>query len=422
MAERRRKPGVIKAGLSHLALIGLSIVFLLPFVWLLSTSLKSEAHISSAHPEFIPRAEYVRTDDGEWAEVVRNEVIKYADIQYDARGRALPRKPLISKVRLVDRWGEPLKERLFEVPAAGYAGHLDTGVLPEPLRRAMREHGIDLPPDAGAQAEAARDIWVVPAGEEEFLLREEDGRIAVYRDLSTQIVKSSAIQTRPWPTLRHYASGIRSFRFPLFLQNTLFICAVGVVGTVLSCSWVAFGFAILQWPGRDKVFYLMLATMMLPPQVTMIPLFVIFKSLGWVNTYAPLLVPAFMGSAFFIFLLRQFFLTIPKDLIDAARVDGCSTLRIYAQVVMPLSIPALATVALFTFMILWNDYMGPLIYVVDEAKYTLSLGLAMFKGRFATRYGEMMAVGVLLTLPIIVLFFFTQKTFIQGIKTSGMKG
>jgi len=350
MVRQKRSVRTTKSVMSHGTLATLSVIFMVPFAWLVVTSLKSESHMSSFPPEWMPRGEYVQLGPDRWAEVVRNEIVEYAPIEYDPEGKAKPRVALKSKVDLVDAWGTPLDR--------------------EP----------------------------------------------------TRIVESDKVVTRVRPTLRHYVKGAGAFGFKVFLQNTLFIAFVAVLGTVLSCSWVAFGFSILQWPGRDKLFYLMLSTLMLPGQVTMIPLFLIFKSLGWINTYLPLLVPAFLGNAFFIFLLRQFFLTIPRDLIDAARVDGCSSLRIYWQIVMPLSIPALATVALFTFLNSWNDFMGPLIYVVDEAKYTLSLGLAMFKGRFANRYGEMMAVSVLMTIPIIVLFFFTQKTFIQGIKTSGMKG
>jgi multiple sugar transport system permease protein len=422
MAQQTRTIRVLKSVASHAALMTLSAVFLLPFAWLVSTSVKSETHMSTTSPEFIPRAEYVEIEPGRWAEVVRNEILKYAPIEHDAEGRALPRKGLISKVKLVDRFGNPIKELLFKVDAEGLPALLDTGTIPEPLAAAFAGHQVPLSDKVAVLPQTGQDAWSLADADKSYLAIRGGHSLAVYRDLSSQVVDSAKITTRSWPTFRHYAQGIKAFRFDLFLQNTLFIATIAVVGTVLSSSWVAFGFAILEWPGRNKIFYLMLATMMLPPQVTMIPLFLIFKNLGWINTYRPLLVPAFMGNAFFIFLLRQFFLTIPKDLIDAARVDGCSTFRIYWQIVLPLSIPALATVALFTFMASWNDFMGPLIYVVDEAKYTLSLGLAMFKGRFATRYGEMMAVSVLLTLPIIVLFFFTQKTFIQGIKTSGMKG
>ncbi len=223
-------------------------------------------------------------------------------------------------------------------------------------------------------------------------------------------------------TLEHYVKAFHSVPLVLFLRNTVIIAAFVVFGTLLSCSLVAYGLSMIRWKGRGWVFAVMIATMMLPFQVTMIPIFLIFKRLGWINTFLPLTVPALLGNAFYIFLLRQFFLTIPQDLIDAARVDGCNEWRIYWQIVLPLARPALATVALFTFIAAWNDFMGPLIYLVDQDKYTLSIGLAMFRGQYGTRYGELMAVSTLMTVPIVVLFFFTQKTFIQGIKTSGIKG
>lgn len=422
MAKRSTARQAVRSILSHTALAGLSAIFIIPFVWLVVTSVKSETHLQTFPPEWIPRGEYVRIDGRSWAEVVRNEVLEYAPVEYDEQGRARERVPLRSLVTLVDGWGEPLLEHLFDVPAGDLLRDLDLGMVPADVRGRLGARGVALPDDATLAVDRMGRQWSIRVEEVGYIIRTRGDVLQVYSDApSRRLVPSQEIVTRCRPTFRHYMKGIRAFSFDLFLQNTLFIAVIAVIGTVLSSSWVAFGFSILHWPGRDKIFYLMLATMMLPPQVTMIPLFVIFKSLGWVNTYLPLLVPAFMGNAFFIFLLRQFFLTVPRDLIDAARVDGCSTFRIYWQIVLPLSVPALATVALFTFMGAWNDFMGPLLYVVDEAKYTLSLGLAMFKGRFNTRYGEMMAVSVMLTVPIIVLFFFTQKTFIQGIKTSGMK-
>ncbi len=422
MARRRPARLIIKSILSHAALISLSIVFLIPFVWLLTSSFKSESHLFTKPPEWIPRGEYVHLGDGRWAEVIRQEVLEYHPLEYDEQGRALERRPKRTKVTLVDREGNPLLKDLFTVDPPADLDDMDQGIIHAALKEGFAKAGIQLPSQPRLKPVWAGYRWEIPVGETTYTLEHRDASTHVLTDEpSRMVVDSERIETKAWPTFRHYVKGIEGFHFSLFLQNTLRIALFSVIGTVLSSSWVAFGFSIIEWRGRDKLFYLMLATMMLPPQVTMIPVFVIFKSLGWCNTYLPLIVPTFLGNAFFIFLLRQFFLTIPKDLIDAARVDGCSTFRIYWQIVLPLSVPALATVALFTFMWSWNDFMGPLIYVVDEAKYTLSLGLAMFKGRFASRYGEMMAVSVLLTLPIIVLFFFTQKTFIQGIKTSGMK-
>jgi len=223
------------------------------------------------------------------------------------------------------------------------------------------------------------------------------------------------------PTLEHYQRGLTRVPVEMFFRNTLLVCVLTVIGTILSSSLVAYGFSILRWPGRDVVFFVMLSTMMLPGQVTMIPVFLIWRSLGLVDTFAPLVVPAFLGNPFFIFLFRQFFLTIPRDLIDAARMDGAGELRIWAGVVMPLATPAIATVGLFSFLGAWNDFLRPLIYLADQSRYTLSLGLAMFRTQYGSEYGQMMAVATLMVIPIIVLFFFAQKTFIQGIKTSGMK-
>jgi multiple sugar transport system permease protein len=220
----------------------------------------------------------------------------------------------------------------------------------------------------------------------------------------------------------NYTGALQSFPFGRYLVNTLVICAISVAGTVLSCSLVAYGLACVPWRGREVLFWVMLATMMLPGQVTMIPLFLTFKQLGWVNTILPLTVPAFLGNAFFIFLLRQFYRSIPPDLLDAARIDGAGDLRIWASIMVPLSRPALSVVALFTFIASWNDFLGPLIYLVDDGKYTLSIGLTMFQGQYGGDWGQMMAMSLLMTLPIIVLFFFMQRSFIQGVKLSGIKG
>jgi multiple sugar transport system permease protein len=235
------------------------------------------------------------------------------------------------------------------------------------------------------------------------------------------IEKATGVRLAYEPTLQHYEKGLTRVPVLLFFRNTTLVAVLVVLGTILSSSLVAYGFSILRWRGRDVVFFVMLATMMLPRQVTMIPVFLIWRSLGLVDTFAPLVAPAYLGSPFFIFLFRQFFLTIPRDLIEAARMDGAGEFRIWARIVMPLSTPAIATVGLFSFLGGWNDFLGPLIYLADQSRYTLSLGLAMFSTQYGSEYGQMMAVAALMTIPIIVIFFFAQKTFIQGIKTSGMK-
>jgi len=221
----------------------------------------------------------------------------------------------------------------------------------------------------------------------------------------------------------NYSNVFEKMPFLTYLRNSVFISSMTIIGTLLSSSLVAYAFACLRWPGRNAVFIFVLATMMLPMQVTMIPLFVLFKNFGWLNTFKPLIIPAFFGGgAFNIFLLRQFFLTIPRELFDAARIDGCSEWRIYWNIVIPLAKPALATVAILTFMMTWNDFFGPLIYLSDKLKGTLALGLAMFIGQHQTEWGMLMAASVMMMIPMIVLFFLFQKYFIKGFMMSGIKG
>jgi len=220
----------------------------------------------------------------------------------------------------------------------------------------------------------------------------------------------------------NYPDAIEFFPFWLYLRNTLQIAGFNIVGAVLSCTMVAYSFACIPWRGRDILFVATLGTMMLPFQVTMVPLFIVFSKLGWVNSYRPLIVPSFFGNAFFIFLLRQFFKSIPKDLLDAAKIDGASHFRIYGQIVLPLAKPAMFTVALFQFLNSWRDFLGPLIYLSHSSQYTISLGLQYFKLEHDTEWQLLMAASIMLTAPVVVLFFFTQRTFVQGISMTGIKG
>ena len=221
---------------------------------------------------------------------------------------------------------------------------------------------------------------------------------------------------------QNYPESLGYFPFLQQLKNTLVIAISTVILTIISSALVAYSFSRLRWHGRDILFFAMLSTMMLPYQVTMVPLFITFRELGWVNTLLPLIVPHAFGVPFFIFLLRQFFLTLPRDLDDAAIIDGCSELGVLWRVILPLSKPALATVALFQFLGSWNDFIGPLIYLNDPSKYTLSLGIQVFASTVGVQWGWMMAVTTVLTVPVIALFFFTQRTFIQGIALTGIKG
>jgi multiple sugar transport system permease protein len=195
-----------------------------------------------------------------------------------------------------------------------------------------------------------------------------------------------------------------------------------MIGTVFSATLPAYGFSRLKWRGRDTLFLVLLMTIMLPAQVTMMPVFLIFRWLGWTGTFLPLVVPPFLGSAFSIFLLRQFFLTIPQEISDAARIDGCSEFGILTRIIAPMARPAIVTVALFSFTGAWMDFINPLIYLHDERYYTLAIGLQAFLGRHQNEWSLLMAAATVITLPMVVLFFLAQKTFIQGIALTGMKG
>jgi multiple sugar transport system permease protein len=217
--------------------------------------------------------------------------------------------------------------------------------------------------------------------------------------------------------------------FNLFAVNSVFLYALPATAlTVISSALVAYGFARVRWPGRDVMFYICLITIMLPWQVTMVPLFITFKSLGWLNSYLPLVVPNAFGSAFFIFMMRQFFMTIPEELADAARIDGAGEFGIFMRVILPLTVPALAVVALFRFLWAWNDFLGPLIYINEQDLYPLALGINRLRanisatGTNALAYPYLMAVSTIVVSPILLLFFMAQRTFIEGISVTGIKG
>jgi multiple sugar transport system permease protein len=220
----------------------------------------------------------------------------------------------------------------------------------------------------------------------------------------------------------NYPEAFTYIPFALYTLNTLKIALPSVVGTLLSCSLVGYGFSRIQAPGRDLLFYIMLSTMMVPWAVTMVPLFILFKQLGWTGTYLPLIVPHFFGSAYYIFLFRQFFKTIPMELSEAAILDGCSQLSILMRIILPLSKPIIITVGLFEFNRVWSDYLAPLIFLNRKEHFTLALGLTYFLDRDRPMWNLAMAGATLAVLPVLVAFFFAQRSFIEGITLTGMKG
>lgn len=229
------------------------------------------------------------------------------------------------------------------------------------------------------------------------------------------------------PQWQNYTESMTRFDFSLYLRNSLFLCVATILGTLVSSTLAGYAFACLRARGRDLVFAILLSSMMLPGQVTIIPLFRLFVKLGWINTYYPLIVPSWLGTnVFAIFLLRQFFRAIPRDYIEAARIDGASELRILLSIFVPLSKPVLLTITVFSFVASWNDLWGPLIYVHDERLFTMPIGLLNFIGAMYRAQGSpwhlVMAVSTIMMTPIIILFFLAQKRFIEGMATSGIKG
>ncbi|HEY3413531.1 MAG TPA: carbohydrate ABC transporter permease [Armatimonadota bacterium] len=220
----------------------------------------------------------------------------------------------------------------------------------------------------------------------------------------------------------NYGLALAQMNFMLELRNTCVIVFANVVGILCASAMVAYGFARLPFPGKNVWFAIMLSTMMLPPFATLLPLYAKFKDIGWVNTFLPLTVPAYCGSAYMIFLLRQFFMSLPGELEDAARIDGCHRFDIFWRIFLPLSKPALITVGIFTFMGSWNNLFGPLVYLRTPNMYTLSVGLAQFNGLYSTEYGRLMAASIVIVSPLLLLFFVAQKYFVKGIVLSGLGG
>ncbi len=208
------------------------------------------------------------------------------------------------------------------------------------------------------------------------------------------------------------------------LSNTVIVTTLSVIGQVLSCGLVGYAFARMRFRGREIAFVIMIATMMLPAQVTMIPMFIMFRWFGWVDTFAPLVVPLFFGTPFFIFMFRQFFAQVPEALVEAARIDGCGHLRIWWQIMLPICKPVIAITAIFTFIGVWNDFMGPLIYLQSEENMTLAVALNSFQ----STYGDfrdahyLMAASIVTMIPCIVLFFVAQKQFVGGLSLGAVKG
>ncbi len=236
----------------------------------------------------------------------------------------------------------------------------------------------------------------------------------IYTDLMTWIPSP--------PTFANFQEAWQLLDFPRFIANSLLVTVVSMVGTLFSSSLVGYAFATLNGRGKQFLFILLLSTIMIPTTVTLVPLFILFSRLDWINSYLPLIVPQFFANAFYVFLFRQFYRSLPLSLFESAALDGCNPLQAYIRIALPLSRPALATVAIFSFIGSWNDFLGPLIYLNTTSKFTLSLGLSLFQGLYYTQFQYLMPMTLVALLPVLLLFLFAQQYLIDGIVTTEFEG
>ncbi len=223
------------------------------------------------------------------------------------------------------------------------------------------------------------------------------------------------------PQWRNFTEAVNYIPFFRFLSNTLTVTVLTVVGSVISNPLIAYGFSRLEWPGRNRVFLLVMATVFIPFPVVIIALFDIFARLGWINTFLPLVVPMFFGQAFWIFLMRQFLMQIPMEVSDAARIDGANEFQVFSRVVLPLTLPAVGVIGIFAALYAWNDFIGPLIYLQDESKYTLAIGLTFFRSQYDVQFNLLMAASTLIVLPVVIIFLLFQRAFLEGITLGSVK-
>lgn len=360
---------------TYLVLTIVAATFLLPFLWMLSTALKPLDQTLAQPPEWLPLRYYAGAGAAR-REVKVGQIVKSPSVWATPAGASQPTILPAAEVS-AGQWrlanGAVLRvEQLADVPATAAA----------PWR--------------------------------------------VVTDAATgrhEVVPTTAISSVVAPRWENFPAAVRAMgHFPRYTANTVLLCVLNVTGTVISSALAAYGFSRIEWRGREKVFGIALATMMVPFPVVMVPLYALFRALGWVGTLQPLWVGAFFANAFNVFLLRQFFRNIPKELSEAAWIDGCSELRIFWHIILPLCRPALIVVALFTFLGTWNDFLGPLIYLTEQKDYTLALGLQAFQSKSGgTEWHYLMAASTLVILPIVVLFLAAQRHFIEGIAMSGSK-
>jgi len=422
----------------HAILLVGALFFALPLVWMIATSLKplsqtmkypespAEIFLGTGHHATIDGTRHSVTLERQVAPapadrvfiVKPEETFAGGELTLPFRRESWEKYPVFNQQELA-RMNAQVQPTMKLLADDKNPFDPDTGILTLASGRTIRAHMVrEVTPPPNAEK-----LWLVrewrPADTDTKEVGAATGDVARAWDVLPESQIERGVRIIP----ENYPAALRRVNFTSSLLNTLFLCVMTVTGAVISSVLVAYGFAFLEFRGRNLLFAITMATMMIPFPVVMIPLYLLYRDLGWVGSFKPLWVTSWFGSAFFIFLLRQFFLGLPKDLLDAARIDGCSELEILWHMVVPLARPAIAMVALFTFLGTWKDFMGPLIYLNHQSQFTLSLSLQSF----ATEHGGtpwhlLMAASTVFSLPLIVIFFVAMKTFIRGVAMTGLKG
>ncbi len=381
-----------------------ALVFVIPLVWMISTSLKAPDQIFTMPPKWLPYSKVYLTYEPQIAAKFDGKIKIEKDddgtkrIQLGSFSQVIPP---YATLRVKNKDKVKKGDIIATLPGSGKVKIIENMDLSK-LIRITDTKGVVI---------------------KEYTVS-QDTKIVVKDGDEAKIGQKLADVNPQWSNYpKAWAPKALDETFTKYLMNTVIITASAIFGVLLSCSFVAYGFARFKFPGRDQYFLLMISTMMIPAQVTMIPTFVLFKYLGWIDTFAPLIVPCFFGGgAFNIFLMRQFFMTIPTELDDAAKIDGCNYFQIFWMILLPLVKPAMASIAIFGFVYNWNDFLNPLIYLNSTSNYTLALGLQTFTTMYGTAYDLMMAASTIVLLPILLAFFFGQRFFIEGVATTGLKG
>jgi multiple sugar transport system permease protein len=406
-ASKKKQDMAVSLVLYIIAWMG-ALIFVIPLVWMVSTSLKYPTDIFTTPPKWLPISDVswkldpdVRSQQAGYVKIARGANgthIIYLMSGLKKKAKVLSTMTLSGAAQLNIQKGDYVAEGdiIAKLPTSGVA-KVDGNIIMIADKEGNVIDRIEAPMNSKVKVATGDRVT-------------KDDKVAVIPPQWHNYVEA-------------WSPKALSETFTTYLLNTIFITVCGLLGTLLSSAFVAYGFSRFKFPYRDQLFLVMVSTMMIPAQVTMIPTFILFKYIGWIDTFAPLIVPTFFGGgAFNIFLMRQFFMTIPYELDDAAKIDGCNYFQIFWLILMPLVKPALVTIAIFGFVYNWNDFMNPLIYLNSSSKYTLALGLQTFTTMYGSYYHLMMAASTIVLLPILIVFFFGQKYFIEGVATSGLKG